>query len=163
MPDRDVDIEDEEPDIKAVIEAPEDDEVEAIVEAYHDYEIETPFTHPFTALKSHNIQFGSTTGFMLGLLAYSDVAIDVNLLISTVTLDSVSASVLVMLMVAFYAIGINRAGPIEAAETDDAAVGVAQIRRKPHYFVTPMVITWSITYGGLLLASHAYIGWVVVP
>lgn len=130
---------------------PDREEVEEIVKEYHEYEIETPIPHPITALKSHNIQFGLVIGFLLGAFAHADVMIEADLLVTDVALDAVSASVLIMIMVAFYAIGFKQAGAIEAAEADDGAVGVAQIRRKPHYFVTPMVVSWVITYTVLLV------------
>ena len=57
----------------------------------------------------------------------------------------------VMLTITLWAVGIDNAGVFEAAEADKSAVGAVQIRRKPHYLTTPMVVTFVLFYAALAI------------
>ena len=117
---------------------------------YHDFEIDLPFTtHPFSALKSHNIQFGIALGVILAFLAQSSISITFDIVVMLVSMSGLAISVMVMLTITLWAIGIDNAGLINAAEADKSTIGAVQIRRKPHYLTTPMVIVFVMFYAVL--------------
>ena len=117
---------------------------------YHDFEIDLPFTtHPFSALKSHNIQFGIALGVILAFLAQSSISITFDIVVMLVSMSGLAISVMVMLTITLWAIGIENAGLINAAEADKNTIGAVQIRRKPHYLTTPMVIVFVMFYAVL--------------
>jgi len=116
---------------------------------YSEFYINTPFDHPFDALKSHNIQFGVVLGVFLGGLANSGIHFSIDSMGVSFEMGSMFISSVVGLSIAMYAIGFDSVGPIQAAddgdpEGDGDTVGTVQIRKKPHYVVTPMVLSWSL-------------------
>ena len=121
-------------------------------DGYHDFAIDLPFsTHPFSALKSHNIQFGIALGVVLAFVAQSATELAFDIGVASASTTGLALAGAVMLTIVLWAVGIDNAGVFEAAEADKSAVGAVQIRRKPHYLTTPMVVSFVVTYAALAL------------
>jgi len=119
---------------------------------YHDFVIDLPFTtHPFSALKSHNIQFGIALGVVLAFVAQSTTELAFDIGVASASTTGLALAGGVMLTITLWAVGIDNAGLFEAAEADKSAIGVVQIRRKPHYLTTPMVVAFVVFYAALAI------------
>jgi len=115
------------------------------VEQYAGFEIDLPGTdHPFSALKSHTIQFGMALGISLSLLATSETQLVVDVGPVVASTSGLALASVGMVAILLWAVGIENAGVIQAARADESSIGVAQIRRKPHYLTTAMVVTFLI-------------------
>ena len=128
------------------------DSADSRADRYHDFDIDLPFsTHPFSALKSHNIQFGIALGVVLAFVAQSATELAFDIGVASASTTGLALAGAVMLTIVLWAVGIDNAGVFEAAEADKSAVGAVQIRRKPHYLTTPMVVSFVVTYAALTL------------
>lgn len=140
----------------------ESDSAESQVERYHSFHIDIPFTdHPFTALKSHNIQFGLAIGIMLGIAAMSSTTIS----IAQFTIDALGLTALIGLSLIIWSMGLDLPGPVGSAEASEDVVGNIQLREKPHYFSTPLALSYFaiVTSAHIVAYLHAVIlrgGWL---
>ena len=128
------------------------DSADSRADRYHDFVIDLPFTtHPFSALKSHNIQFGIALGVVLAFVAQSATELAFDIGVASGSTTGLALAGAVMLTITLWAVGIDNAGAFRAADADKSAIGAVQIRRKPHYLTTPMVVTFVVFYAALAI------------
>lgn len=98
---------------------------------YAHFEIDLPLTsHPFSALKSHNLQFGGCLGLLFAVVASS-------------VPSGLAISSLSVLGLGLWSVGFTTAGKVRSPEPEDT-IGTTQIRYKPHYFLTPMTALYLL-------------------